>query len=132
MGATVSYGGIAAEIGTSVKLARALWIVPVAFVIGWIKKKDEKTATAAKKPWFILGFIIAAALVTWIPAIQPMGKVVELLAKRTLILTLFFIGLELSRSTFKKVGLRPFILGVSLWILTSVGSLLAIKTGFIE
>lgn len=133
VGATVSYGKEAAEIGTTVKLTRALWIVPLVLIIGWIKNKGEKaTVGAAKKPWFIFGFIIAAAIVTWMPSLQAAGRMVEFLAKRTLILTLFFIGLELSRDTLRKVGLKPLVLGVVLWLLISIGSLSAIQLGLIE
>lgn len=135
VGATVAYGKLAAEIGTTVKLARALWIVPVALLIGMWKKPDQSNNEApskAKKPWFILGFIIAAGVVTWIPALQEAGHLVEHVAKQLLVLTLFFIGLGLSRETLKEVGIKPLILGVGLWVLIAGGSLLAILNGVIH
>jgi uncharacterized integral membrane protein (TIGR00698 family) len=133
VGATVSYGPQAAEVGTTVKLARALWIVPVALMIGLLKKSDKSSeAGKAKKPWFILGFLIAAAIVTWIPVLQKAGYVVEMIARRTLVLTLFFIGLGLSKETLKKVGMKPLIFGVTLWILIAAGSLGAIQLGWIQ
>jgi uncharacterized integral membrane protein (TIGR00698 family) len=133
VGATVSYGKIAAEIGTTVKLARALWIVPVALSIGYIKRSsDAGVQGKAKKPWFILGFIVAAALVTWVPELQSPGHWVEAVAKRMLVLTLFFIGLGLSKETLKKVGFRPLLLGVVLWIIVASSTFVAIQSGWIH
>jgi uncharacterized integral membrane protein (TIGR00698 family) len=134
VGATVSYGKIAAEVGTTVKLARALWIVPVALIIGLLKRNPAVSGETgkAKKPWFILGFLIAAALVTWVPALQPFGHIVEQVAKRTLVLTLFFIGLGLSKATLKQVGYRPLILGVTLWALVASVTLAAVEVGWIS
>lgn len=132
VGATVSYGKIAAEVGTTVKLTRTLWIVPVAFLIGFLKKKDNDASSAvSKKPWFILGFLLMAAIVTWIPELQTAGHWLEMLAKRILVLTLFFIGLGLSKENLKKVGPRPFVLGVTLWFLVMVTSFIAIDLGWI-
>lgn len=134
VGATVAYGPHAAEVGTTVKLARALWIVPITLLIGFWKNRGQNSAAAgkAKKPWFILGFLLAAALVTWIPALEGPGHWVETVAKRALVLTLFFIGLGLSRETLKQVGVKPLILGVLLWILIGTGSLAAIEAGWIH
>jgi uncharacterized integral membrane protein (TIGR00698 family) len=133
VGATVSYGKIAAEIGTTVKLARALWIVPVAVAIGSIRRSNDSGVQGkAKKPWFILGFIIAAALVTWVPELQSAGHWVESVAKRMLVLTLFFIGLGLSKETLKKVGFRPLLLGVVLWMLVASSTFVAIQSGWIH
>ena len=133
VGATVTYGKIAAEVGTTVKLARALWIVPVTLMIGFLKKsKAEGEAMKAKKPWFILWFLIAAAVVTWIPALQPIGHMVDFAAKRLLVLTLFLIGLGLSRETLRSVGVRPLVLGVTLWLVTASITLYLVNSGVIS
>ena len=120
VGATIQYGPIAAQVGTTVKLARALWIIPVDMMIGFLRsRKEVHTNTevqSSKKPWFILGFIIAAALVTWIPILIPLGHQVEGLAKKLMVLTLFLIGSSLTRQTVKSVGVKPFIQGVILWL----------------
>jgi uncharacterized integral membrane protein (TIGR00698 family) len=132
VGATVTYGKIAAEIGTTVKLARALWIVPVTLIFGFFwKKPDGDSGAPAKKPWFIAWFVIAAALVTWIPELQTAGHWVEFMAKRVLVLTLFFIGLGLSKETLKTVGVRPFLMGMILWAVVGSVSLFLIQKGFI-
>lgn len=134
VGATVGYGKLAAEVGTTVKLARALWIVPVTLIIGFLRRQpgNEGGSIKAKKPWFILGFLIAAALVTWIPALEEPGHWVEAIAKRLLVLTLFFIGLNLSKSTLKQVGPRPLVMAVVLWVLVSSTTLLAIQFNLIR
>lgn len=132
VGATVAYGKEAAEIGTTVKLARALWIVPVALTIGFFfKKSADGTAQKMKIPWFIFGFIAAAALVTWVPALQEPGSWVEFVAKRLLVLTLFFIGLGLSKENLQKVGVKPMFMGLALWIIVLLSSLAAIQYGLI-
>lgn len=132
VGATVGYGRQAAEIGTTVKLARALWIVPVALTIGWfVNRRSSGEATKAKKPWFILGFLLMAALVTWVPDVQPVGSWVEWIARRSLVLCLYFIGLDLSRATLAKVGFEPFFFGFVLWVIVAVTTLSAIQAGWL-
>jgi uncharacterized integral membrane protein (TIGR00698 family) len=135
VGATLQYGAHALEVGTTVKLARALWIIPVAMMIGFIRSKKENSeikSEKAKRPWFILGFIIAAALVTWIPALVPLGHNIESVAKKLMVLTLFLIGSSLTRETIKSVGIRPFVQGILLWVVMATGSLTAIYFGFIH
>lgn len=133
VGASLQYGAEALEVGTTVKLARALWIIPVAFLIGTLyKKSSEGPSVKAKRPWFILWFIMAAALVTFVPSLQPAGHVVSDIAKRFLVLTLFLIGLSLSKETLKKVGIKPFLQGVGLWIIVSSATLAALHWGWIH
>lgn len=129
----MQYGAEALQVGTTVKLARALWIIPVAFLIGTLyKKSSEGPSVKAKRPWFILWFIMAAALVTFVPSLQPAGHVVSDIAKRFLVLTLFLIGLSLSKETLKKVGIKPFLQGVGLWIIVSSATLAALHWGWIH
>lgn len=130
----MQYGAEALQTGTTVKLARALWIIPVALLAGYVFRKENTgdSAQKAKKPWFILGFLAAAALVTWIPALQPAGHVVSEIAKRLMVLTLFLIGASLNREAVKSVGPKPFLLGVSLWICAGGGTLAAILMGWIQ
>lgn len=133
VGASMQYGAEALQVGTTVKLARALWIIPVAFLIGTLyKKNSDGQKVKAKRPWFILWFIMAAALVTFVPSLQPAGHVVSDVAKRFLVLTLFLIGLSLSKETLKKVGIKPFLQGVGLWIIVSSATLAALHWGWIH
>ena len=134
VGAALKYGPHALDVATTVKLARALWIVPVAASIGffWNRKSAEPTQVAAKRPWFILGFLVAAALVTWVPALQSPGQWVSWGAKRCLVVTLFLIGSGLTRSTLKSVGIRPLIQGSVLWFFAGSVTLGAILEGWIR
>ena len=130
VGAGQAYGPQALMEATTVKLARALWIVPVALAVGFFWNRGAKTEAGgkkkAKRPWFILGFLAAAALVTYVPALHAPGHWVAKAAQRSLVLTLFFIGANLTRDALRKVGLRPFLMGVALWILVAGLSLAAI------
>jgi uncharacterized integral membrane protein (TIGR00698 family) len=143
VGASLQYGPHALEVGTTVKLARALWIVPVTFLMGLYVARRKENANETthqttgekpkpKRPWFILGFILMAALVTWIPALQGPGHVVEMLAKHLLVLTLFLIGTNLTRATLKAVGFKPFLQGIILWITMATSTLLAITEAWIH
>lgn len=137
VGATMQYGRQALEVGTTVKLARALWIIPVTLIFSWIGHRSSSESAhgekvKSKKPWFILGFLIAAALVTWVPALQAPGHVVEELARRLLVLTLFLIGASLTRKTLAVVGIRPLLQGLILWIVVGSATLMAIDLKWIS
>ena len=128
VGAAVAWGGKAIEIATTVKLARALWIVPLTFAIAhWHQRTSGQTAQGKpRRPWFIAGFIAAAALVTYLPVLQHAGHLVAGISKQALVVTLFFIGGSLTRSSIKAVGARPLALGVALWVAMAGLSLAAI------
>ncbi len=130
VGASMQFGPEALKVGTTVKLARALWIVPMVLLIAYNERKDA-SGTKIKKPWFILGFVIMAALVTWIPELQNAGQMVAEGAKRLFVMTLFIIGASFTREALRNVGLKILIQGVVLWVLVSVGSLAAILSGWI-
>lgn len=134
VGSTLQYGTDALQVGTTVKLARALWIVPITFLAGALAQKNGDSSgpqSKPKRPWFILGFLSAAAIVTWIPALQPVGHVVERVARQGLVLTLFLIGANLNLDTLKSVGVKPFVLGFGLWILVGTATVGAILAGWI-
>ena len=134
VGAGLAYGPRALEVATTVKLARALWIVPVSLGVGALWNRGTQSTEPrpqAKKPWFILGFLVAAALATFVPALHAPGQLLARIAKQGLVLTLFLIGANLTREALRKVGARPFVLGVSLWVVVSVVSVLAIRAHLI-
>ena len=134
VGAGLAYGPRALEVATTVKLARALWIVPLTFGLGWAAaRRDPASADAppAKKPWFIAGFLAMAALVTFVPALQVPGHLVAATARRLLVLTLFLIGAGLSREALRSVGLRPFLQGLALWLIVGSLGLGAVKLGLL-
>ena len=129
VGAAASHGERALEIATTVKLARALWIVPVTLGLAWHTRRREQgsePAPRAARPWFIGGFVLVAVAVTLVPALRPLGEGVAVGARRLLVVALFFIGASLSRPALRAVGARPFLQGVILWALISVLSLGAI------
>ena len=123
VGAAAAYGDEALQLATTVKLARALWIVPVALGTAVLFRQP---GVKVKLPYFILGFIGAMLLYTFVPAVQPLAPLLVVAAKRGLTLTLFLIGAGLSLKTIRAVGLRPFGLGALLWLVVSGASLLII------
>lgn len=123
VGAASKYGNEALKIATTVKLARALWIIPVSLITMFIfKSKDSKV----KIPWFIGYFIIAILLNTYFPFMDQFSTAITSVAKSGLNLTLFFIGSTLSIQTLKSIGFKPLLTAVLLWVVISIGSLLYI------
>lgn len=118
--------------GTTVKLARALWIVPVsiltAVVMARIVAKSGGTAgkNRVKIPWFIALFAGASALSTYLPRFHGLYSVFAHLGHEGLTATLFLIGTSLSKKTLREVGMRPLIQGVTLWVIVGCASLAAI------
>jgi uncharacterized integral membrane protein (TIGR00698 family) len=138
VGAATKYGPQALVIGTTVKLARALWIVPLALATAAIKRGRSKDPAGGdtsrlrfQLPWFIAFFVLAAVLNTYLPAFERPGKWVFTFGKLGLTATLFLIGSGISRATLKEVGWRPLLLGVLLWLGVGLTSLYFIRTGFI-
>jgi uncharacterized integral membrane protein (TIGR00698 family) len=128
VGAAAKYGAVALAIGTTVKLARALWIVPVALLTAALRK----SSTRVHLPWFILYFCIAAVMSSYIPQLHAAYSEAYRLGKLGLAVTLFLIGSGISRQTLKEVGVRPMLQGVMLWIVVAGLSLFAIVKGFIH
>lgn len=131
VGATLQYGESAYEVGTTVKLARALWIVPLTFLIAGFRSQEVQSGKI-KKPWFILGFILAACAVTYFPVLQGLGKKIAFFGGRLMVLTLFLIGSNLNRATLQAVGFRPLLMGITLWILVASTVLGSILMGWIS
>ncbi|MEO6832997.1 MAG: putative sulfate exporter family transporter [Chitinophagaceae bacterium] len=120
VGAAAKYGEQALEIATTVKLARALWIIPVAIISTFIfKSKDVKI----KIPYFIGLFVLAMIMNTYIPFVQQISPYLTKIAKAGLTLTLFLIGCGLNKTVLKSVGVKPLIQGVILWITISLTAL---------
>ena len=127
VGAAAKYGNDALAIGTTVKLARALWIVPIALATAYMMKSKARV----QWPWFILFFCLAAVANTYVPLLAPAYPVLSRLGRLGLTVTLYLIGTGLSMTTLKQVGARPLIQGVLLWAAVAITSLLAIRAGLI-
>lgn len=120
VGAGEAYGQLALQTATLVKLTRALWIIPLAIVSMFIfRDKSSKIVI----PWFIFLFIIAMIINTYCNLPQQLTTLLLWIAKKGLVLTLFLIGASLSLNTIKKVGTKPLILAVVLWIIIGISSL---------
>ncbi|OMP76512.1 YeiH family protein [[Flexibacter] sp. ATCC 35208] len=119
VGAASKYGTTALQVATTVKLARALWIIPLSLLSSVDKKK-------VKIPLFIGFFIVAMVLNTYIPIVQEYGHYVVDIAKAGLTLTLFLIGCGLNANVLRAVGIRPFVQGVVLWVLIAGAALWSI------
>ena len=128
VGATAKYGAVALTVGTTVKLARALWIVPVSIGTAMANKSKARI----QWPWFILFFCLAAVFNTYVHYFQPAYPVLKHLGGIGLTVTLFLIGTGLSMKTLRDVGVRPFLQGILLWIFVAVGSLTLIRGGWIH
>lgn len=122
VGAGAAYGEEALQVATTVKLQRALWIIPLSLGTALVMKGGGKV----KMPWFIGFFILAMVFSTYFPEYASVYEWSAFAAKRGLTLTLFLIGASLTFSTMRAVGVRPMVLGVLLWILISTLSLIAI------
>jgi uncharacterized integral membrane protein (TIGR00698 family) len=127
VGAAARYGPQALQVGTTIKLARALWIVPVAMLTAFVTKSKARIHW----PWFILLFCLAAVANTYFPAAGAFYPVLSRLGRIGLTVVLFLIGTGLSKDTLRRVGIRPFLQGVCLWAIVATGSLLAIRAGWI-
>ncbi len=124
VGAASAFGAEALQVATTVKLTRALWIVPLTLGTAFaFRKRKAKVAL----PWFILFFLVASLVRTYVPAPQIVFDVLVRLARIGLTVTLFLIGSSLSRASLAKVGVRPLILGVVLWIVISAAGLWAVR-----
>ncbi len=120
VGAGATFGEEAMKVATTVKLTRALWIIPLSvFTSFYFKSKGDKVAI----PWFILFFVVAMVLNTYVSLPTVLTHGIVTVARQCLTLTLFFIGAGLSRKALKMVGVKPFVLGITLWLFIGVISL---------
>jgi len=127
VGAAAKYGSLALQVGTTVKLARALWIVPLSLGTAVIKGAKAKI----QWPWFIGLFCLAAVCNTYLPSGAALSSALSRLARVGLTVTLYLIGSGISIATLKQVGHRPLLQGVLLWLMVCVASLGLIYLGWI-
>jgi uncharacterized integral membrane protein (TIGR00698 family) len=128
VGAATKYGAAALQVGTTVKLARALWIVPLSLATAARRKAKARI----QWPWFIGFFCLAAVCNTYLAAGNAEYGILSQLAKIGLTVTLYLIGSGISMATLKQVGHAPLLLGVALWLVVLLGSLALIRSGLIS
>jgi uncharacterized membrane protein YadS len=125
VGAASRFGAEALEVATTVKLTRALWIIPLALGTALFFKNPKQKF---KIPYFIGLFILAMAVNTYVSEVQAVAPHIVRLAKIGLTITLFLIGSGLSKKVLQSVGFRPLIQGVLLWIAISATALWAVMS----
>ena len=124
VGAATKYGAIALLTATTIKLTRALWIIPIVLAAALISHNKAKV----RVPWFILGFLVAVIVRSYAPgALQTWLQLLNHLGKIGLTATLFLIGMGISRTTIARVGARPLLQGIILWAAVAIVSLLLIR-----
>lgn len=123
VGAGAAYGDEALKIATTIKLTRALWIIPLALVSSLIFRSKGRRINI---PWFILLFVLAMVLNTYLPLPELMTENIVLVSRKLLCMTLFLIGSGLSLSSIRNVGIKPLALGVFLWIIISAVTLVVV------
>ena len=122
VGAASKYGHEALQTATTVKLARALWIIPISFVLSFLNKSGGKI----KIPYFIGFFVLAILVNSYFPAIKEVTDYVVDFSKSSLKVALFLIGTGLSFQNLRNIGIKPLLLGIILWVVISVISLFAV------
>ena len=126
VGAGASYGPKALEVATTVKLTRALWIIPLSVVIALLNRDDKKGKI--KIPWFIGLFVIAIIFAHLVPQWNLTFGHLSWLGKRGMVIALFLIGSNISIAEARQAGIKSFLLGIALWIFIGVLSFLALKS----
>ncbi|WP_165020318.1 MULTISPECIES: YeiH family protein [unclassified Dysgonomonas] len=127
VGACAAYGETALQVGTTVKLTRTLWIIPLALCLAFYNKQSTSKISI---PWFILLFVAAIFIGSYLPGMEDTNAHLSWLGKKGMTVSLFFIGTSIKIEEVKKVGLRAFLLGIILWIIISISSLYWIKLMF--
>jgi uncharacterized integral membrane protein (TIGR00698 family) len=128
VGAAARYGAVALAIATTVKLARALWIIPVSLAAAVVRRSHARIYI----PWFILFFCLAAVANTFLLRMHAESQALVRLGRLGLAVTLFLIGTGITRATLRQVGLRPLLQGILLWAVVGSASLFLILRGWIH
>lgn len=125
VGAAAIYGEEALKVATTTKLARALWIIPLVFIAGFIFRKERQSA---KPPYFIILFVIASLLSTFLSILTPLASWAPIIAKKGMAISLFLIGAGFSKETLSEIRYNALSQGVVLWVLVSIFSLWLINS----
>lgn len=121
VGAGAAYGEKALRIATTVKLTRALWIIPLTLILSVFQPKGEKKTI--KFPWFIVVFAMAILMRQFIPAWEHEFNHLHWIGTRGLLVALLLIGANISINEIRKAGSKVFLTGFLLWLIISISSL---------
>lgn len=130
VGATMSYGAESLQVGTTLKLSRALWIIPVSIAYATFSGKPSASGNILKRflpPWFITGFVVFSAMATWSATFQEITPQITFAAKKGLILSIFLIGYGLNLKTFAKVGGMTLLHSLCLWLIMAASLLFIVR-----
>jgi uncharacterized integral membrane protein (TIGR00698 family) len=127
VGASTEYGAAALAVATTVKLVRALWILPLSIAASWFRRKDVKV----RYPWFIPCFCVAVLLNSHLELARPLFDRLHHVSRLGLSVTLFLIGSGISSAALRKLGVRVMLQAVALWYLVAMGTLGLIRNGYI-
>ncbi len=122
VGTGAIYGEEALQVATTIKLIRALWIIPLSLIIAFVYRNGEKKSI--KFPWFILFFVVAILIANKLPDFQETYDHLQWLGKRGMVVALFLIGSNITINEIKKSGPKSFVLGITLWAVIAIGTLL--------
>ncbi len=125
VGAALQYSPESLPEATTVKLARAIWIAPLAVFFAMLLKPDG-SKVKMKLPWFIGGFVIAAAVFSFVPMLTRYAPYIAMIARKGFVFAIFLLGTTINLPSLKRLGIKPLMFGVFLWILSSVVSLYGI------
>jgi len=117
VGACSAYGEEALRVGTTVKLTRTLWIIPLALCIALFNKGK---ASKISIPWFILLFVVAIIIGSFVPGMEETNSHLAWLGKKGMMISLFFIGTSININEVKKTGFNTFLSGILLWVIIAV------------
>ncbi|HWR36079.1 MAG TPA: putative sulfate exporter family transporter [Clostridia bacterium] len=137
VGATAKFGAVALAVGTTVKLARALWIIPVSLGVAALQRRKACSAETGARagvqvPWFIFLFVLAAVVNSYATAGAQVWSALYHAGRIGLTLTLFLIGASLSPAQIKRVGVRPLLQGIVLWLIVGALGLALIRGGWVQ
>lgn len=126
VGAAQMYGDEALKVATTIKLTRALWIIPLSLVSMLFFRQKDGGKTKVTIPWFIFLFILAMVFNTYVEIPEAISEAISLFSHKSLSLTLFLIGSGMSIEAIRKTGIKPVLLGITLWFIISVVTLFVV------
>lgn len=122
-----AYSETAGDTATIIKLVRALMIIPVCLILVMVQlKKSEKRAFSIKKvfPWFILYFFLASVVTSIINLPEAIISYIKMLSTFMISIAMAGIGLSVSIKQFRSIGIKPVLLGASVWFVVAGISLI--------